>query len=344
MFHDLATAFLKMKAEQEKDQQGGLSLAGAQKRFIVRDERSPYGYKVVMGQYDEDSGQIMEHMGNQQYQVMQGDPQEIKISQAQLQKTRIRVGSSAQAHEMSAWVEKYMDDNLKGVTGNIKLKLADWFSLSESITAGSNKYTEGLDTSGYIESMIFDPGNLSDDMVGLPGFKRNEGDLIREQYYKEQREIQENIAKTVNDKGWDVSDSQLAQLTKAALIENRLKYLVANANKQADRLTRWDINNAEKSTQILPFFNLSTGFMPRQVNEKMRALQNEMRATFDRSAKQYQQLGGTNDYLLDFVSIPYIREILELQSREEMDHATVLDTLQTIEIPQTLREGGFVGA
>jgi len=341
---DLATAFLKMKAEQEKDQQGGLSLAGAQKRFLVKDERSPYGYKVVMGQYDEDTGQIMEHMGNQQYQVMQGDPQEIKISQAQLQKTRIRVGSSAQAHEMSAWVEKYMDDNLKGVTGNIKLKLADWFSLSESITAGSNKYTEGLDTSGYIESMIFDPGNLSDDMVGLPGFKRNEGDLIKEQYYKEQREIQENIAKTVNDKGWDVSDSQLAQLTKAALIENRLKYLVANANKQADRLTRWDITNAEKSTAILPFINFGTGFTARTVNEKMRALQAEMRASFDRAARQYQQAGGTNDYLLDFNTMPYIREILDLQSQKEMDQVQVTDILETIEIPKALREGGLVGA
>ena len=125
----------------------------------------------------------------------------------------------------------------------------------------------------------------------------------------------------------------MAQLTKAALIENRLKYLVANANKQADRLTRYDINNAEKSTAILPFINFGTGFTTRTVNEKMRALQGEMRASFDRSARHYQQLGGTNDYLLDFNTMPYIREILDLQSQSEMDQAKVTDVLETIEIP-----------
>ena len=65
----------------------------------------------------------------------------------------------------------------------------------------------------------------------------------------------------------------------------------------------------------------------------MRALQEEMRASFDRSARHYQQLGGTNDYLLDFISIPYIRKILDLQAQKDMDHATVLDVLETIEIP-----------
>jgi hypothetical protein len=287
----------------------------------------------VFGQFDKGTGQIMEHLGNQQYQVMQGEPVNIKVSQAQLQKSRIRVGSSAQAHDMAAWVEKYMQDNLKGVTGNIKLKLADWFALSDTMTTGSNKYTQGLDNENYINSEIFSIDNLSDDMVGLPGFKRNEGELIKEQYYKEQRQIKEDWATHANDQGWDISDSELAQLTKAALIENRLKYLVANANKQADRLTRYDINNAEKSTAILPFINFGTGFTTRTVNEKMRALQFEMRASFDRAARQYQQQGGTNDYLLDFNTMPYIREILELQSQASMDQARVTDILESIEIP-----------
>ena len=117
------------------------------------------------------------------------------------------------------------------------------------------------------------------------------------------------------------------------MIENRLKYLVANANKQADRLTRYDINNAEKSTAILPFINFGTGFTTRTVNEKMRALQFEMRASFDRAARQYQQQGGTNEYLLDFNTMPYIREILELQSQASMDQARVTDILESIEIP-----------
>jgi len=332
---DLATAFLKMKAEQAEAaaEAGGTTLKGVQERFIVKDPSAPYGYKVVTGQYNDETGQIMEHLGNQQYQVMQGEPIHIKISEAQLQKSRIRVSSSAQAHDMAAWVEQYMQDNLKGITGNVKLKLADWFALSNTVTGGSNKYTHGLDSETFLNSEIFSQANLSDDMVGLPGFKRNEGDLIKEQYYKEQRQIKEDWATHANKEGWDVSDAELAQLTKAALIENRLKYLVANANKQADRLTRYDINNAEKSTAILPFANFSTGFTARTVNEKMRALQFEMRASFDRSARHYQQLGGTNDYLFTFNTMPYIREILDLQSQAEMDQAKVTDVLETIPIP-----------
>ena len=338
---DLATAFLKMKAEQaEADADaGGMSLKGVQERFIVKDPSAPYGYKVVFGQYDKDTGQIMEHLGNQQYQIMAGEPVNIKVSEAQLQKSRIRVSSSAQAHEMSAWVENYMDENLLGITGNIKLKLADWFALSDTVTKGSNKYTQGLDNESFMNSDILSNENIysqdagDDDMVWTVKGRVKEGDLIKQQYQKEQRQIKEDWAKHANNAGWNVSDSQLAQLTKAALIENRLKYLVANANKQADRLTRYDINNAEKSTAILPFANFSTGFTSRTVKEKMRALQEEMRASFDRSARQYQQLGGTNDYLLDFNTMPYIRELLDLQSQAEMDQAKVTDVLETIPIP-----------
>jgi len=338
---DLATAFLKMKAEQaEADADaGGMALKGLQERFIVKDERSPYGYKVVFGQYDKDTGQIMEHLGNQQYQVMQGEPVNIKVASAQLQKSRIRVSSAAQAHEMAAWVENYMDDNLKGVAGKIKLRLVDWFALADTVTKGSNKYTQGLDDETFMNSGIFANENIysqdagDDDMVWTIKGRVKEGDLIKQEYYDDQRQIKEDWAKHANDKGWDVSDSQLAQLTKAALIENRLKYLVANANKQADRLTRYDINNAEKSTEILPFINFSTSFTTRGVNEKMRALQEEMRASFDRSARHYQQLGGTNDYLLDFKTMPYIRKMLDLQSQAEMDQAKVTDVLETIPIP-----------
>jgi hypothetical protein len=332
---DLATAFLKMKGEQAEAaaDAGGLSLKGKQQRFMVKDPRAPYGVKVLLGQYDNETGQIYEAMGNGQYRIMQGNPVAIEISEAQLQKTRIRAASAGQAHDMAAWVEQYMDDNLKGVGGNIKLKLADWFSLSDIMTGGSNKYMTGLDSQEFMTSDIFSELNLSNEMVGLPGFKRSEGELIKEQYYDEQMKIMEDIPKQLSNNDWNVNDAQLAQLVKAALYENRLKYLVANANKQADRLTRYDIQNAEKSTEILPFIKFSTGFTPRVVNEKMRALQSEMADSFNRAATQYQQAGGTNDYLLNFKTIPYIRAILDLQSQAEMDQARVTDILETIDIP-----------
>ena len=139
---DLATAFLKMKQEQAEAAKGGMQLAGAQKRFLVKDPASPYGYKVVTGQYDENTGQIMEHIGNQQYRVMQGDPTEIKVSMAQLGKTQTQLGSAAMGLDYVNWVLNDMDDSLKGVKGWAKLKLADWQSLAETYEGKSNKYTQ----------------------------------------------------------------------------------------------------------------------------------------------------------------------------------------------------------
>jgi len=340
---DLATAFLKMKQEQaEAAEGGGLALKGAQKRFLVKDPASPYGYKVVTGQYDDNTGQIMEHLGNQQYRVMQGDPTEIKVSMAQLGKTQTQLGSAAMGLDYVNWVLDDMDDSLKGVKGWAKLKLADWQSLAETYEGKSNKYTQGINTADYVEELL-SPDNFNNEKtVWTTTGKRKEIDIVREQYRDEQAKIRENMAKKTS--GWDITEEELFQLTKAALIENRLKYIIANANKSEDRLTRWDIDNAAKNTCILPFITFSQGFTPETVNAKMTVLQGELIGNFNSQARKYQQQGGTNDFLLDFTSVPYIRTFLEQQETDKMNQQAVIDGLESIEIPKALKEGGLVGA
>jgi|ETNvirnome_2_130_1030620.scaffolds.fasta_scaffold02791_2 hypothetical protein len=346
---DLATAFLKMKQEQAEADAQGMQLAGAQKRYLVKDEKSPYGYKVVMGQYNEQTGQIMEHIGNQQYRVMQGDPTEIKVSMAQLGKTQTQLGSAAMGLDYVNWVLEDMDDSLKGIKGWAKLKLADWQNLAETYEGKSNKYTQGLNTSDYVDGLLT-PENIEgyNDKVEIKDWKGKVirestiGQEIRKQYVKEQAEIRENMAKRTS--GWDINEEQLFQLTKAALIENRLKYIIANANKSEDRLTRWDIDNAAKNTGILPFITFSQGFTPETVNAKMTVLQGELIGNFNSQARKYQQQGGTNDFLLDFTSVPYIRTFLEQQETDKMNQQAVIDGLESIEIPKALKEGGLVGA
>ena len=328
---DLATAFLKMKQEQAEAAEGGMQLAGAQKRFLVKDPASPYGYKVVTGQYDENTGQIMEHVGNQQYRVMQGDPTEIKVSMAQLGKTQTQLGSAAMGLDYVNWVLNDMDDSLKGVKGWAKLKLADWQTLAETYEGKSNKYTQGINTADYVDELL-SPENFDNEktMWTVTG-KRKEIDVVREQYRKEQAEIRENMAKKTS--GWDINEEQLFQLTKAALIENRLKYIIANANKSEDRLTRWDIDNAAKNTGVLPFINFSQGFTPKTVNAKMKVLQGELIGNFNSQARKYQQQGGTNDFLLGFTSVPYIQQFLEAKQVAEMDQQAFVEGLESIELP-----------
>ena len=214
---DLATAFLKMKQEQaEAAEGGGMELGGAQKRFLVKDPASPYGYKVVTGQYDKNSGQIMEHVGNQQYRVMQGDPTEIKVSMAQLGKTQTQLGSAAMGLDYVNWVLDDMDDTLKGVKGWAKLKLADWQSLAETYEGKSNKYTQGINTADYVEELL-SPDNFNNEKtVWTTTGKRKEIDIVREQYRDEQAKIrkeygQENFRMgyyrrrtfSINESGFD---------------------------------------------------------------------------------------------------------------------------------------------
>ena len=336
---DLATAFLKMKQEQaEAAEGGGMVLKGAQKRFLVKDPASPYGYKVVTGQYNDQTGQIMEHLGNQEYRVMQGDPTEIKVSMAQLGKTQTQLGSAAMGLDYVNWVLNDMDDSLKGLKGWAKLKLADWQNLAETYEGKSNKYTQGLNTSDYVDGLLT-PENIEgyNDKVEIKDWKgkvireSTVGQEIRKQYVEEQSEIRENMAKRTS--GWDINEEQLFQLTKAALIENRLKYIIANANKSEDRLTRWDIDNAAKNTGILPFITFSQGFTPETVNAKMKVLQGELIGNFNSQARKYQQQGGTNDFLLDFTSVPYIQQFLEDKQAAEMDQQAFFEGLESIELP-----------
>ena len=343
--NDLAVAFLKVEAEKAKEGTG-MKMAGAQKRFIMQDAAdcaekgtcSPFGFKVFMGQYDTATGQIYEDIGNQQYVLATGNPQELtNISQTNLAKYRSGMLNSATAYDMSSWVRQYMDDNLKGWKGNIKLKLADWINLSDTVNSNSNKYTGGMDINTFLAEDVLSGENLygPNDLVWTKTGRKREGDLILEQYREEEQNIKEKMPKYAKEEGWDINENQLAQLTKAALIENRLKYIVANANKTADRLTRWDIENAENSTQVLPFINIFSGksWTANTINSRMDTLMLEMEASFAKAAKNYQQAGGTNNFILNFKNIPYIQKFLFNQEVEQQSGNEMVSNLESIPIP-----------
>ena len=343
--NDLAVAFLKVEAEKAKEGTG-MKMAGAQKRFIAQDDPdcaakgtcSPYGFKVFMGQYDTATGQIYEDMGDQQYVLATGNPQEItNVSQTDLTKHRSGMLNAATAYDMSNWVRHYMDNNLKGWEGNIKLKLADWIDLSDNVNSNANKYTGGMDVNAFVAQNVLSAENLygADDLVWTKTGRKREGDLILEQYREEEQNIKEKMPKYAKEEGWDINENQLAQLTKAALIENRLKYIVANANKSQDRLTRWDIENAENSTQVLPFINIFSGksWTANTINSRMDTLMLEMQASFAKAAKNYQQAGGTNNFILNFKNIPYIQKFLFNQEVEQQSENEMVSNLESIPIP-----------
>jgi len=358
---DLATAFLKMKGEEAKAAEaGGIKLKGELKTFIVADPAneatgyrgSLYGFKVVQGQFDENSGLIYEMGTNQTYSLLGGtNIKEAGGSAAQLSKSRSKLSSMGIGLDYVNHVLYNMPDDLKGIKGLLKLVASDWINESSTWSGMQNKYTQGADSlADYVNTTILDP-SLFTDSKGNPLMTTNdEGKEITQYDWAVQNlqdkdnEVRKNLQE--GSKSWwqvRVSTEELDQLTKAALIENRLKYIIANANKSEDRLTRWDIENAEKSTSILSFFSFKKRFSAPGVNSQMRALQGELQNNFDKEARNYQQLGGTNDYLLNFNSVKKIRD-WNVEGGMQVADAELPDILDTIEIPQAMREGGFVGA
>jgi hypothetical protein len=232
-----------------------------------------------------------------------------------------------------------MPDDLKGVTGLMKLVASDWIDESSTWSGMQNKYTQGSDSiADYVSDTILDPSNFLD-KDGNPAMTKNaegkditEYDWAIQNLQNEENEIRKELQKGTGFWGLRVTTEELDQLTKAALIENRLKYIIANANKSEDRLTRWDIENAEKSTAILSFFSFKKRFSAAGVNSQMRALQGELQGNFDKEARNYQQLGGTNNYLLNFNSVKKIRD-WNVASGMEVAEAQLPDILESIPIP-----------
>jgi len=344
---DLANAFLKMKQEQAKEGNAATQLKGDIKTFIVDDDNSPYKKKVVMAQYN-DNGQLMQMNQDQQGNITYTpftyiNPEPIKKG-ANLGKLRTLLSSNAIGLDYIDYILSLPDDVL-GWRGYFNLLKSDYIGLSEGMKSRANKYTQGVDLGAYVEGTILNSSNLEQGNQGLrspTNMFTSHAEWIQEEYKKDMKRARSIIEDEYEGK---VSASQLDQLTQVALIETRLKYIVANANKSEDRLTRWDIENAAERTTLL-------GVLPRPFKEQpmtakgvrsqMRALKQQMSGQFDEVAQRYQFEGGTNNYILKYKHVPYVKQfLLEQGAKEQMMNApsmqAILDTIK-------LNEGGIVGA
>ena len=107
------------------------------------------------------------------------------------------------------------------------------------------------------------------------------------------------------------TDAQLTSYSKLALIEQRMKYLVANANKAEDRLTQKDIENAAQRTEIIKFFGSA-----RTVRKNYQNLQQEFSNRAQAFAMQYRRAGGTESSMQYFKeNVPGVEE-LYIESQE----------------------------
>ena len=176
---------------------------------------------------------------------------------------------------------------------------------------------------------------------GLFGGKDSE--KLIENYNEDLEDARKNGAKRVEKelkkagiiaKGFRPSEEDLEKYTRLALIEQRMKYIVANANKDKDRLTQKDINNAAQRTQIIKYIA-----SPRTIRKNYGQLEQEFTEKAADYLYDYKFGGGDEDFIINnFMDIPGVKAQYDQknkqfeQSQVVQNSASRRDILNTIPI------------
>ena len=173
---------------------------------------------------------------------------------------------------------------------------------------------------------------ISDAIINEEQFKNLSGSSLekaKEENNKILSQFQKESEKYTGDlyKALDSGDQERIARAQLGLIEQRMKYIVANANKAQDRLTAADVKNAEGRTKILTLFE-----NPEQIKKNYEILGKEMNANFRKQARNYVANGGSKDYVLnmyqnvDVVKDYKIKQVKgETQKKVKKDYKTVLE-------------------
>jgi hypothetical protein len=202
-------------------------------------------------------------------------------------------------------------DKFKGAGGTVKDLLNDTvgavFSLSN--VTSINEYD--AQTSQQIRESISNPEFFADDT----NFATKEERTIAEddakaalnKFIKDDEKARKELQKALKS-----GDAEKEAFATMAFIENRAKYVVANANKAQDRLALKDIIDAEKNTGIRGFRD------PAKVNAQYKALIKDMNDRFKVSARTYVNEGGTiEDLRVNYKNVPYMRSYEEFLSKQQ---------------------------
>ena len=329
----LAQAYLKMKQEKAK---GTGMLTGGDKTVKVDDPSLPGGFKnvrVSLGKDNKYYQRIMNPDGTQGFQ------------QAQFTGTDVNMDKDL------------IRDSLKGLNENRRGGIMIDFVMKNAESGGS-KAALGLLTEDVLGTFdFFANGNIGgntsviDNEIraemnkntekGLFGGKDSE--KLIENYNEDLEDARKNGAKRVEKelkkagiiaKGFRPSEEDLEKYTRLALIEQRMKYIVANANKDKDRLTQKDINNAAQRTQIIKYIA-----SPRTIRKNYGQLEQEFTEKAADYLYDYKFGGGDEAFIINnFMDIPGVKAQYDQknkqfeQSQVVQNSASRRDILNTIPI------------
>lgn len=104
--------------------------------------------------------------------------------------------------------------------------------------------------------------------------------------------------------GSDKSDAEISRdIATLLIIENRMKYIIANSNKGEERLTQNDIDAAAKTTDIFSILGGST-----EIFARYKVLRDELNKKFEAGSQLYQESGGSADIVHSFKNTDLVKK------------------------------------
>ena len=342
---DLAKAFLKMKQEKAK---GMEMLTTGDKTVRVSDPSVPGGFRNVRVSLGKDNKyyvrQFNPETGEQSFAPADFTGTDVKRNDDKLNAALMGLEDNRRGGKMIDFViqnaEKGGTKAALGLLAEDTLGTFDFF-------AGGNL---GADSS-VIDQQIVDAmeNNTSREFVDIEGGKLNlfnkEADNMKQRFNNDLQEARENGAKEVEKqlkkagliaKNYRPTEEDLRAYTKLALIEQRMKYIVANANKSEDRLTQKDIDNAAKRTQIIKYIT-----SPRTIRLNYEQLREEFNEKAGSYLNQYKLNGGDEQFIQEnFMDIPGVSAAYNQKNKEFMRQQAISNQQSRADILSTIPIGG----
>ena len=304
----LAQSFLKSKAAAAKAAKAGPGFVGGDKVFSVEDPAYPGQFYNVKGMMGKD-GKIYHRNKNNEVVEATAGAYERPINSDKMNLYASNLEENKRGAEMIDFVINSLpqDGTFSAAFGLAK---EDIFGTLEQVT-GTNGITSS-DFDSEIKSLMRNNDGTEEGMKATEKMlKEYDKDMS-----KVEKRANEMAKASYKERGGGFlsrpSDDELARFTKLALIEQRMKYLVANANKAEDRLTQKDIENAAQRTEIIKFYGSAKTVRANYMN-----LKKEFEDKAQSFAMSYRQNGGTES------SMQYFKEnvpgVEQLYSKQQAD-------------------------
>jgi hypothetical protein len=324
----LAQAYLQMK---QKQGDGTKMLTTGDKTIRVNDPSVPGGFRNVRVSLGEDNKyytrQYDPTTGEQSFAAADFTGTDVDRDKTKLSEALFGLNENRRGGNM---IEFVVNNAEKGGTKAAIGLLAEDTLGTLDFFAGGNL---GGDTSTIDDQiraeMMKTTGREAIDFTssGVNVF-RQESENMQDRFNKDLQDARENGAERVEKelrkagviaKGFRPSEQDLRIYTKLALIEQRMKYIVANANKDKDRLTQKDIDNAAKRTQIIKYIT-----SPRTIRLNYEQLREEFNEKASDYLDTYKQAGGDEGFIAqNFMDIPGIRDAYNKKNKEFMQRQAI---------------------